>query len=134
MANNPTPAPIVSRDALLFEGVAEGAELEPEPVAAGDAVAWALTPPLTKPVSVSCKFSHVRVGRMARDSELTAGSEEPIARAAVLKLSNVLPVLGALIDLFGSFRSCPFQRHSHIVLPDHSLTAVSSLLAVEPNC
>jgi len=57
-ANNPTPAPTVNRDALLFEGVAEAAELEP--VAAGDAVAWALTPPLTKPVSVS------------------AGSEEPI--------------------------------------------------------
>jgi len=73
-AINAAPAPTVN----FIEEL--GVELVEAAAAAGEPVACALTPPLTKPLSLS------------------TGSEEPIATAAVLKASKVLPDEGALMD------------------------------------
>lgn len=77
-AINAAPAPAVNF--IAEDGLELAEAAAPAAPVAGEAVACALTPPLTKPLSPSL------------------GSDEPMARAAALKASNVLPVAAALTD------------------------------------
>jgi len=90
-------------------------ELGEAAAAAGETVAWALTPPLTKPLSDS------------------VGSEEPMARAAALKASNVLPLEGALMDpTMPSPQCCTCLQWNQIAFESSVMVIVNCLPVIKP--
>jgi hypothetical protein len=63
----------------------------------------------------------------------TVTSLAPIARAAALKVLKVLPLEGALMELFNERYQSKLRGIEIVCVPNHALSAVSHLLAVKPN-
>ena len=108
----------------------------PELLELGAAVATAPTPPLTKPLSWSCKTTAgVSLWQqMEGECTLTVASEAPTANAADFHASPVLPELGALMVL-SAIMSDRYRRNRSRTssnVPDHTERAtVSRRLAEE---